>query len=176
LARLTHLEYHRVDQLLTSDKALPELAPKPEAPKARHTKRTPIRLATALLLQHPEIYASVEDNIPPADQFTETNQRVLRSLLEQLHTCPESTTAHLLELFRETPLFEALNQLAAWEHHVPADNLAAEFTETVNFLVKQSELRDIEMLIEKARHETLSEPERQVLQSMLKNRHRTPQK
>jgi DNA primase len=176
LARLTHLEYHRVENLLTTDQTLSEPAPAPQTSTAKHQKRTPIRLATALLLQHPEIYGSTEEHIPPADQFTEANQRVLRRLLEQLNTRPESSTAHLLELFRETPIFDALNQLAAWEHHVPTDNLAAEFTETVNFLVKQSETRDIEALIEKARRETLSEPERNALQSMLQNRHRTPQK
>ncbi|MDF1684962.1 MAG: DNA primase [Legionellaceae bacterium] len=176
LARITHLDYQRVENLLISDQGPVELTPKPQPPITNNKKRTPIRLATALLLQHPEIYASAEENIPPADQFTEANQRVLRRLLEQLHARPESSTAHLLELFRETPIFEALNQLAAWEHHVPADNLAAEFTETINFLVKQSELRDIEALIEKARHATLSEPERQALQAMLQNRHRTPQK
>lgn len=180
LARLTHLEYHRVDTILNSNQApserSSERSPNPKTIKPSNTKRTPVRLATALLLQHPEIYASVENNIPPADQLTETNQRVLRRLLEQLHTRPDSTTAHLLELFRESPMFDALNQLAAWKHQVPSENLTAEFTETVHFLIKQSELRDIEMLIEKARHETLSEPERRVLQSMLQNRHRTPQK
>tara|TARA_R110002126_G_scaffold177321_1_gene326207 strand:- start:21491 stop:23284 length:1794 start_codon:yes stop_codon:yes gene_type:complete len=183
LARITHLEYHRVDSLLTSDQAPTDIASKPQPTihnnnnnNNNNKKRTPIRLATALLLQHPEIFAAAEEHIPPADQFTEANQRVLRRLLEQLHTRPESNTAHLLEPFRKTPIFEALNQLAAWEHHVPADNLAAEFIETVNFLVKQSELRDIEALIEKARRETLSEPERHALQSMLQNRHRTPKK
>lgn len=176
LARLTHLETHRVDNLLTTQQALftPPSKPKKAAPS--HKKRTPIRLATALLLQHPEIYTLTKKNIPPADQFIEPDQRILKSLLEQLNTHPESVTAHLLELFRETPFFEAMNQLAAWEHHVPLDNLADEFTETVNFLVKQSETRDIEALIEKARHTTLSEPERTALQSMLQNRHRTPQK
>lgn len=172
LARLTHLEYHRIEKLLKTDQAIPT----PPQLSTHNTKRTPIRLATALLLQHPEIYASVEQDIPPADQFTEANQRVLRRLLEQLGTHPESNTATLLESFRETPIFDALNKLAAWEHHVPVDNLAAEFTETVHFLVKQSETRDIEALIDKARRNELNESERIVLQAMLQNRHRTPQK
>lgn len=176
LARLTHLEYHRVEKLLTTEQDAPNPTSMPQTLTTNNKKRTPIRLATALLLQHPDIYASTKDNIPPADQLTETNQRVLRRLLEHLSTQPESKTAHLLELFRNTSMFDALNKLAAWEHHVPTDNLAAEFTETVNFLVKQSETRDIEALIEKARHETLSASERLALQSMLKNRHNSPKK
>ena len=174
LAHLTHLEHHRVEALLTA-KQTPHAPPMPPAEK-NDVKRTPIRLATALLLQHPEMYASVAADIPPPDQFTEANQRVLRRLLEQLSARPKNNTANLLESFRETPMFDALNKLAAWEHHVPAENLTAEFTETVNFLVKQGETRDIEALIDKARHETLSEPERKVLQLMLQNRHREPQK
>jgi len=172
LARLTHLEYHRVETLLNTNQALPEA----QQPSIDNMKRTPIRLATALLLQHPEIYVSARANLPPSDQLTETNQRVLRRLLEQLAVNPASNTASLLESFRETPVFDALNQLAAWNHLVPAEALCAEFTETVNFLIKQGETRDIEALINKARQETLSESERTVLQLMLKNRHREPQK
>ncbi len=92
--------------------------------------------------------------------------------MEHLANKPNSNTATLIELFRETPLFDAINKLAAWHHQVPMIALDTEFVETVLFLTKQTETREVEQLIEKARNQGLSEAEQKKLQAMLKNRHR----
>ncbi|MDF1646789.1 MAG: DNA primase [Legionellaceae bacterium] len=167
LARLTHLDVHRIDKTL--NEAHP---PKKMTTSPQYLKRTPIRIATALLLQHPELYTSAHAQLPHLDQFTESNQQVLKQLLQHLSENPSSTTATLVELFRNTTLFDAINKLAAWNHQVPATALETEFIETVLFLTKQTEVREVEQLIKKARHHSLTETERKTLQAMLQNRHR----
>ncbi|MCH9690253.1 MAG: DNA primase [Gammaproteobacteria bacterium] len=166
VARLTHLDVHRIDKILG------EKQPIPNTTKTSTLKRTPVRLATALLLQHPEIYAATHTALPALDDLVEPNQAVLKKLLQHLANHPDCNTATLVELFRETALFDAINKLAAWNHQVPTDALSTEFTETVQFLAKKTNARKVETLIEKARHQSLTASEQQTLQAMLKNRHR----
>ncbi|MDF1677950.1 MAG: DNA primase [Legionellaceae bacterium] len=166
LARLTHLDAHRVKATLSSEETL-------KAPiKASTLKRTPIRLATALLLQHPEHYQAIRDKLPSTDTLQEPNQKPLKHLLQHLSTHPESNTASLIELFRDTPLFDAMNKLAAWQHQVPLQALDDELIETIQFLAQKTETREIDTLIKKAREQSLTPSERTKLQAMLQNRHR----
>jgi DNA primase len=173
LARLTHLDAHRVESTLDAK------SPKQTAPQINHSpshvKRTPIRLAMALLLQYPELYTSTHASLPHPDALIEPSQATLKKLLQHLSAHPNANTATLIELFRNTPLFKAINQLAAWHHQVPATALDAEFIETVHFLTKKNQAREVETLIEKARHQSLSAPERKKLQAMLQSRHRLPE-
>ncbi len=167
LARLSHLDADRIEKTLGTNQT--------EVPKvvaASALKRTPIRLATALLLQNPELYTATHAELPDASELVQPNQKVLKKLMEHLANKPNSNTATLIELFRETPLFDAINKLAAWHHQVPMIALDTEFVETVLFLTKQTETREVEQLIEKARNQGLSEAEQKKLQAMLKNRHR----
>ena len=105
------------------------------------------------MLQHPELYTSTHTELPHTDKLIEANQQVLKKLLQHLSTNSSCNTATLVELFRDTPLFDAINKLAAWNHQVPTTALDAEFIETVQFLTKQTEAREVEQLIEKARHQ-----------------------
>ncbi len=166
LARLTHLDAHRVKTTLSSKET-------PQTPvKAFPLKRTPIRLATALLLQHPERYQAICDKLPSTDALQEPNQKPLKCLLKHLSAYPESNTASLIELFRDTPLFDAMNKLAAWQHQVPLQALDDELIETIQFLAQKNETREIDALIKKARERSLTSSEREKLQAMLQNRHR----
>ncbi|MDX2347203.1 MAG: DNA primase [Legionella sp.] len=181
LARLTHLDAHRIEKTFNPNdseysknskhsKHSKKASLKIIAPSA--LKRTPIRLATALLLQCPELYAATHTELPHLDTLIEPNQTALKALLQHLSQHPNTNTATLIELFRETALFDAVNKLAAWNHQVPATALNTEFIETMHFLTNKTKTREIESLIEKARHQSLTEPERKKLQSMLQSRHR----
>lgn len=173
LARITHLDADRIEKTLGAKKTTTHTPAIISPPSA--LKRTPIRLATALLLQHPELYLETHTALPDPDDLIEPNQQALKKLLQQLKNHPHVNTATLIELFRETPLFEAMNKLAAWQHQVPQNALNAEFIETVNFLTKKTKAREVEALIEKARHQSLTDPERKKLQAMLQNKHRLPE-
>jgi len=165
LARLTRIEHHRINQLIQD----------PTTDKTQNLNekitRSPIRVAMALLLQHPEIYLPSAEKIHPT-MLDSPKQHVLQSLMEQIAKNPSINTATLVESWRDSSVFESLNKLAAWDHQVPEEALASEFTDIVLFLEKQNRDTKIQELLEKARNQGLTEQDRLQLQEMLKQRHR----
>jgi len=164
IARITRVEPQRLLQLIEEKSSLP----KTEATK--DISRSPIRMAIALLLQHPEIYKASEGLIPP-DLLDNPKQRILKTLMQQIAADPEMNTAKLIELWRESRIFNALSTLATWDHQVPEDALKSEFVDILLFLSKQNREYLIQQLLKKAHDHGLSETERHHLQRLLKERH-----
>ncbi len=167
LARLTRIETHRINQLI-DEKTLDKVTD-----TGANISRTPIRVATALLLQHPELYTSCAEQLP-TEILDEQRHHVLQTLLQQIALKPGINTATLVEAWRESPLFDSINKLAAWEHQVPEDALTTEFMDIILFLAKQHQESKIQQLIEKSRQEGLNKTEQHALQDLLKNRHKIP--
>lgn len=166
LARLTRIEHHRLLQLLEGEI-------KETVDVTTAITRTPIRTATALLLQNPEIYIKCANQLESITLDPQKHE-VLIEVLQQIKQNPKMTTAGLVEHWRESPLFESLNKLAAWDHQVPEDALIREFMDIVLFLGRQRLEHDIFQLIEKSRKEGLSDTDRHILQTMLTSRHKIP--
>ncbi|PWY54276.1 DNA primase [Legionella qingyii] len=164
LARLTHIETHRLSQLITEESKAPQHE------QTMTIARTPMRIAVALLLQHPEIYAQIKQQINPELLDTKEHE-ILLHVLQQLATNPQATTATLIESWREHPYFASMNKLAAWDHLVPEQELVKEFIDIMLFLQKQNRELTIRQLINKSRQQGLSDTERIKLQEMLKERH-----
>ncbi|QMT59260.1 DNA primase [Legionella sp. PC997] len=164
LARLTHIETHRLNQLITEESKTPQQE------QVMTIARTPMRIAVALLLQHPEIYAQIKPKIN-LELFDPQEHEILLQVLQQLANNPQATTATLIESWRDHPYFGSMNKLAAWEHLVPEPELVKEFIDIMLFLQKQNRELTIRQLINKSRQQGLSEIERIKLQEMLKERH-----
>ncbi|WP_392537939.1 DNA primase [Legionella sp. 227] len=164
LARLTHIETHRLTQLVTEESKTPLQE------QAMTIARTPMRIAVALLLQHPEIYTQIKQQIN-LELFDAKEHEILLSVLEQLEANPQATTATLIESWRNHPYFESMNKLAAWDHLVPEQELVKEFIDIILFLQKQNRELTIRQLINKSRQQGLNEEEKIQLQEMLKERH-----
>ncbi|WP_454780200.1 DNA primase [Legionella sp. WA2022007384] len=164
LARLTHIETHRLNQLITEESKTPQQE------QTMTIARTPMRIAVALLLQHPEIYAQIKPKIN-LELLDSKEHEILLQVLQQLATNPQATTATLIESWREHPYFDSMNKLAAWDHLVPEPELVKEFIDIMLFLQKQNRELNIRQLINKSRQQGLSEVERIKLQEMLKERH-----
>lgn len=165
LARLTHIESHRLNLLLT------DKAPAPAAKEQTATiARTPMRIAVALLLQNPEIYAKCKEQIDP-NLLDASEHEILLKLLQQLAANPQANTASLIETWRDHSYFDFINRLAAWNHQVPEAELVKEFIDIILFLQKQNQELIIRRLIEKSRQQGLTEDERISLQKMLQERH-----
>ncbi|WP_454785476.1 DNA primase [Legionella sp. WA2024007413] len=164
LARLTHIETHRLNQLITEE------SKSPQQEQVMTIARTPMRIAVALLLQHPEIYAQIKPKIN-LELFDPQEHEILLQVLQQLANNPQATTATLIESWRNHPYFDSMNKLAAWEHLVPEPELVKEFIDIMLFLQKQNRELTIRQLINKSRQQGLSEIERIKLQEMLKERH-----
>lgn len=164
LARLTHIENHRLNLLITDTSE-----PKPQE-QSTTIARSPVRIAIALLLQNPEIYARSAQQIDPG-LLDDKEHLILLKLLQQLATNPQTNTAALIEYWRNSNYFESINKLAAWDHQVPEQELIKEFIDIILFLQKQNKEQIIRQLIEKSRQQGLTEQEKLNLQEMLKERH-----
>lgn len=165
LARRSRIESHRIHQLLSENKT-----GSTETVNV-NIARSPIRLAIAILLQHPEIYANHASTIH-SHWSQSPKQDLLQQLMRLIDTSPRINTAGLIEYWRESPLFESLNKLASWDHQVPEGALAKEFLDIMLFLSKKNLEDKIQQLLKKARDEGLTETDRLQLQDMLKRRHR----
>ena len=166
LSRLTRIEQHRIHQLM-KEKITEKT---PEA--GQQITRSPVRIAIAILLQHPETLAACTTSLVSVILDAQ-KQRVLKTLMEQIANQPSINTAKLVESWRDSPLFEALSKLATWDHQVPENALTKEFIDIVLFLAKQNRENTIQQLMKKTQHEGLTEIERHKLQDLLKQRHRT---
>ena len=169
LARMTHIESHRLNQLISDQQVTQAPAVTQEKPKTALT-RTPMRIAVALLLQNPEIYTKSIEQID-LNALNTKEHEILLKLLQQLAANPKTNTASLIETWRDHHYFEFINRLAAWSHQVPEQELVKEFIDIIIFLQKQNQELIIRQLIDKSRQQGLTETERLHLQKMLQERH-----
>lgn len=163
LARLTHIDTHRLNQLIASTT---EIKPNEQTT----ITRSPIRIAIALLLQNPEIYARCSNKIDP-NLLSDQEHSILIQLICQLALNPKANTATLVEFWRNSSYFDSISKLAAWDHQVPEQELMREFVDIILFLQKQNNELLIRQFINKSRQQGLTEQEKHQLQEMLKERH-----
>ena len=95
-------------------------------------RRTPVRLAVALLLQRPALARQVEDVASLRGLDDLPGLPLLVQLLELSINEPQITPGAILERFRETEHESALWKLATWDHLVPESGLEAEFADAMN--------------------------------------------
>lgn len=165
LARLTRMEAHRLQAIIHS----PHKEPPPIESNAA-IARSPLRIAIALLLQNPEIYLKNQNAIDLA-LFNDKEHHILLQILLHLKNAPQSNTASLVEAWRDSSYFEAINKLASWEHQVPEQEQDKEFLDIIFFLQKKNNDLIIKELIKKSGQQGLSETERMTLQELLRKKH-----
>lgn len=155
---------------VTSEKRLLELQKinaNPTKKLARkNTKITPVRLAIALLLEHPHIVNSL-GNISALKPLTIPGVDLLIQLLELCQQNPDVKTAQLLEYFRDTAQGKQLAKLMCWQHHIEADAAEDVFLDSVEKLLNNFVEQRAEFLLQKARTGQMSQQEKQELQAIL---------
>ncbi|ASP46693.1 DNA primase [Cognaticolwellia beringensis] len=130
------------------------------------TKITPVRLAIALLLEHPHIVETLPD---PAilKELQMPGIPLLNTLLELCKQNPKVNSAQLIEHFRGQEAGKQLTKLMCLEHHVEAENAESMFLDLIeNFLNVFIEQRT-EQLLEKERNVGLTLTEKQELHGLL---------
>jgi len=96
---------------------------------------TPLRLAIALLVQHPALGQGLPKQ-PALEHLNMAGIELLNLLLEL--TRPQAiNSAQLLEQFRESEHWNPLKKLAQWEHQVADENLQQEFRKALIWLNNQ---------------------------------------
>lgn len=135
-------------------------------PKNKQTKITPIRLAIALLLEHPHIVKAIPD-VSILQQLEMPGMPLLNQLVQLSNENSNINSAQLIEYFRGTPEGSQLTKLMCLEHYVEAENAESTFLDILeSFLNKFIEQRT-EQLIAKEQENGLSKEEKQELYSLL---------
>ncbi|WDE01742.1 DNA primase [Thalassomonas actiniarum] len=136
------------------------------APKQKQPKVTPVRLAIALLLEHPHIVKA----LPDPSILQQLNVPGIPLLCQLVNLCqqnPDINSAQLLEYFRDTEQGTQLNKLMCWQHHVEADAAEDVFLDSIEKLLNTFVEQRTEVLLQKARTGQMTQVEKQELQALL---------
>lgn len=117
----------------------------------------PIRLAIALLIQHPHLAGLIKEPLPKS---TLPGYLFLVQLLDIIQKSPHITTGALMEYWRGQKEEDFIAKLAHWEHMVPDSGLESEFLGTVRQLTVLGLDEEINRLLAKAAQEEMSEQEK----------------
>jgi DNA primase len=134
-------------------------------PKAS-TKVTPVRLAIALLLEHPQVAESL-GNVEVLKPLTVPGIPLLIQVLEICLHNPNIKSAQLLESFRDTEQGKQLAKLMCWQHHIDADAAQDVFLDSIEKLLNNFVEQRTEVLLQKARIGQMTLIEKQELQALL---------
>lgn len=135
---------------------------------AQKIKRTPVRMAIALLIQRPALAERVV-----AGQLNEAQLpgvELLLALVEHAQARPRIHTAALLEAFRNNPAHKHLEELAAWRLPVPDEGLEREFDEKLALIQQHALYNRIQALESKQRSEGLSSEEDDELRQLMRSK------
>lgn len=163
LARMTRMDSDRIQQFV-----LGKDTPLPMHDRTEHITRSPLRLAMALLLQYPERWVGTDIQLESQE---EPGMALLRDLLSYLARVSSVSTAILIEQWRDTQWFDAVQKLSCWDHQIPEDCIEAEFKGLIALLNRQALEKRIEHYLTKSRAGSLEQKERETLQQLLKQRH-----
>ena len=132
------------------------------------TKVTPVRLALALLLEHPHIAGSLGD-ISVLQPLTVPGIALLIQVLGVCQQNAEIKPPQLLEYFRGTEQGSQLAKLMCWQHHVEAEAATDVFLDSIEKLLNNFVEQRAEELLQKARIGQMTAEEKQELQAILNN-------
>jgi len=130
------------------------------------TKVTPVRLALALLLEHPHIASSLGD-IQVLQPLTAPGIALLMQVLEVCQKNTDIKTPQLIEYFRGTEQGKQLAKLMCWQHHVEAEAATDVFLDSIEKLLNNFVEQRAEVLLQKARAGQMTAEEKQELQAIL---------
>jgi len=134
--------------------------------KKNNTKVTPVRLALALLLEHPHIASNLED-INVLQPLTAPGIPLLMQVLGVCQQNSEIKSPQLLEYFRGTEQGAQLAKLMCWQHHIEPDAAADVFLDSIEKLLNNFVEQRAEVLLQKARAGQMTAEEKQELQAIL---------
>ncbi len=140
------------------------------APKAKkiENKVTPVRLAIALLIEHPHIVIVI-DNINILQHLNLPGVQLLNDLMRLCKNAPNIKTAQILEQYRDTTEGKQLSKLMCWQHNVEVEAAEAVFEDSIEKLCDQFLQLKTEELLQKARLNQINADEKQELQMLLNN-------
>ncbi len=141
-------------------------AVKKTSPIKQPKKVTPVRLAIALLLEHPHL-VSVLPDLSILDSIELKGVDLLKQLMEQCQQNPNLTSGQIIESWRGTEQGNVLAKLLLWEHHIDSSAAEGVFNDTLEKIINTFVENRTELLLQKARLGQLNSLEKQELQSLI---------
>lgn len=148
----------------------PEGVPPPErrSPGGAATGRpSALRTFLALLLQNPRLVEHIDAAAVGILAQHERQGPLLRAVLEYLHQHPHLHAGGVYEGFRERPEADVIARLLAWNPQIAEDKIVETFLDHLRYLT-ETRVREsrLDWLIQKSRHEQLSDDERRELKRL----------
>ncbi len=152
LAELAHINRSHLGS------EIPE--PQAQRPARRQSPltRTPVRLAIAIILQHPELVGQLT-NRPVLTDIERPGMDLLCQLLEILGQDPHLNSAALLERWRDSDYTSHMHKLTQMELFGDQQGLLAELQDTLDRLSRTTADQRIDELYEKILQQTINEIE-----------------
>ncbi len=129
-------------------------------------KFTPLRLAIALLLEQPKL----AELVPEPEKLLELNASGVKFLVELLvfiKSNPNINTATILEHWHDTEYGEHLYKMMELTRHIPETGFETEFLGSIQRLEQQILEQELNELLQRSRHDTLSQSEKQRMNDLL---------
>lgn len=164
-----------VDVITLQDGTAKPIEQPSASPKSRQGqagKASPLRIAIMLLIQNPELAEHCDVALPNNEQ---PGWKLLSEIIALLKTAPKMTAGAIIEHWRDQPEANTLAKLASAEHIVPEGGLIAEFKDIMKHLGQQPINQQIEVLLGKARQQSITDAEKLQLQALLKERDKVHQ-
>jgi DNA primase len=117
------------------------IGPKPTPPL--------VRLAVAMLVQHPTLAAQIEDSDSPLGTLELPGAALLRVLVDLLRDKPNLNTAAIAEHFRGSEHEHHIARLATWTHPTLTHDVAAEFQGVLKQMKRATIKTKVESLLQK---------------------------
>jgi len=134
--------------------------------KATRLVMTPMRKLIALLIQYPKL-SPIAEPLNSLGEIGLPGGELLTDILETLRVSPNITTATLIEKWRNTSFEQAVWKLANWTPEIKEEEVEAEFTGYVSYLLSQAQAARFEQLKNLSRQRQLSEEEKNELKALM---------
>lgn len=140
----------------------------PGAGKAETGASRPIKRAMQLLLERPTLAERVE-HFELLAQSDAPGVEFLIEMIDFFHAHPDAHAAQLLEFWRDTPKFKALERLLQQEVNVDESTLEREFLETITHLLQKGLRARVQNLLAEARLRPLTMAETREIESITRD-------
>lgn len=169
LGRYTQMDTLRLTAALTAKESQQPVKAADTA-SAKTIKKSPLRLALAMLLEYPSSYKNIQSLLPALDP-DQQGQKLLLDVCRVIHDNPTITSAGLIEYWRESPDFIIINQLATLNFTLSPDTISKELSDLLLFIAKQNRDQQIQFLVMESKKAPLSTEQKNQLKMLLNQKH-----
>jgi DNA primase len=159
LAQLVHMPMPRIMALMQTETEAATMSPQ------TLKTLTPMRLAMALLIQHPSLVRYVDLSTAP---IHDAGGELFSEIVTFIQQHPNTNTQGILHRWQALPEGRILLKLATWDLAIPDSGVEAEFIAVLRRLGQENLQQQANELLAKARQQQLTAAQQAQLQQLLR--------